>query len=196
MNFAASCMASELEIRPLGPRELCDAFDAGPSAGGVALTTFLRSYAKQHLRLGVSATHLSIVDGRTAGYVTLASISVSSDELAVLSKKRLPPGFTGIALLIGRTATAVEFQGKGLVGPRLMRDVVFAEAAARRAGSGCLGIVTDAKPESVRFYARYGFVTLQEPDDPTRTTRMLLPYAVVQQAMETSADQTVRTSPP
>lgn len=182
-------MASELEIRPLGPREICDDFDAGPSVGGVALTTFLRSYAKQHLRLGVSATHLAIVDGRIAGYVTLASLSVSQDELTLLSKKRLPPGFAGNALLIGRMATAVEFQGKGIVGPRLMRDVVFAEAAARRVGSGCLGIVTDAKPESVRFYARYGFVTLQAPDDPTRPTRMVLPYAVVQQAMEGASEE-------
>jgi hypothetical protein len=178
-------MTGKVEVRPLGEREVFGDFDAGPTAGGRALTTFLKSYAKQHQRKGLSATHLAFVEGRIAGFVTLSSISVPPEELAPVMKG-LPPRFGAPALLIARMATDTIFQGQRLVGPHLMRETVFVEAAARRAGSGCLGVVTDAKPEAVRFYDRFAFVVLQSPDDPTASTRMFLPFETVQQALETA----------
>jgi len=178
-------MSVPLEIRPLSERDLCTDFDAGGTPGGLALTDFLRRHAKKHQRQGVSATFLALTDGKIAGYVTLVGATVFRKDVEGVLKS-LPP-YPLPVLLIARMATAADFQGKRLVGPRLMRDVVFVEAVARRAGSGCVGIATDAKPEAVTFYARWGFTTLRASAELPALSRMFLPLATVQRAMEEAA---------
>lgn len=62
-------------------------------------------------------------------------------------------------LRIARLAVDKRFQGLGL-GKKLL-GLSFKLALTMKADYGCIGIVVDAKVESVEFYQKLGFISLQ-----------------------------------
>ena len=60
---------------------------------------------------------------------------------------------------LARLAVDQRAQGLG-VGSALLRHVL-ALALEQRESLGCVGVVTDAKPEALAFYTRYGFEPLE-----------------------------------
>lgn len=146
-------MVGAPEIRRLGQRDLCDGFTSGDEA----LDAFFRQYAKQNERRSVTATSVAVVDGVLAGFVTVVPSGIDPARLKGLVKG-LPRQSAGV-LVLARMATDTRFQGKG-IGSALLRDVVFAGALELAARFGCVGILVDAKPGAVAFYAKYGFVSL------------------------------------
>jgi predicted N-acetyltransferase YhbS len=109
--------------------------------------------------------------------------SVRLDDLPERERKKLaryPVPVLGLARL------AVDVSARGLgVGAQLLRFVLLLalEMADR---VGCAGVVVDAKPGAVDFYAKYGFTAFDviegESDARPRPTPMWLPIAVVKRA--------------
>lgn len=123
-----------------------------------ALNRFFASYAGQNqFRHGISATYVCVeADDAIAAFMTLTATTIDGTELPGGGPK-FPP-YELPALKIARLATADGFEGRGY-GSALLRHA--ARAALRMLGElGCVGILTDAKSESVSFYEKHDFVEL------------------------------------
>jgi GNAT superfamily N-acetyltransferase len=130
--------------------------------GKEPLDTFLQLLVSQYERRRLGRTFVAVRPGekRVHGYYTLASGSVSFQDLPVAIAKRLPHHPLPVVLL-ARLAIDQTVQGAGL-GELLLLD------ALRRCLnlSGELGVhavevrALDAGAE--RFYQRYGFVPLKD----------------------------------
>jgi predicted N-acetyltransferase YhbS len=91
-------------------------------------------------------------------------------------------------LRLARLAVDEAFQGRGL--GRRLAAYAFAVALQVRAAAGCIGVVVDALPNRVGFYADLGFVELeltsgQSPLRP-RPVAMFLPLSSVEAALASS----------
>lgn len=154
-------------------------------SGHPALDRFIAQYAKQNQRKKLSATWLAERDGEVAGYVTIVSGSVDAEVLAGPLPKL--PDYPAPVLLLARMATDERHLGQR-VGSHLMREV-FREALAQADRSGCVGVLTDAKPpepdkpRAENFYRKFEFVTVREPTEEKPTTGMFLPLKLVKKRL-------------
>ena len=135
-------MGVELEIRPLRPDDR-SAF----SCGQPDLDRFFHHYAGQNqFRLHLAVTYVASAGERLLGFAT---VSVGSLERRTLPSARLRRRLPAYPLPVLRLARLA-----------LLRHVLDL-ALAQRDSSGCIGVVTDAKPEAHAFYTRYGFEPLE-----------------------------------
>ena len=103
------------------------------------------------------------------GFYTLAATSVAVDALPPDLTKRLPRYPLVPAVLMGRVAVAVEYQGRGL-GRALIFDAVI---RTDRLGIGAFAIIVDAKDDrAVEFCRANGFALI-----PRESRRLFVPVA-------------------
>lgn len=148
-------MASPIEIRPLRPDDDRSGFSCGQSD----LDRWFQHYAGQNqFKLHLAVTYVGVVGDRVLGFasVTVGSIERASVPGAAL-RKRLP-GYPLPVLRLARLGVDTRARGKG-IGRALIRHVLLL-ASEQRDKLGCIGVVTDAKPDSVPFYRSLGFVAL------------------------------------
>ena len=147
--------------------------DRGAFCSGVdALDRYLKERASQDVRRRVAGCFVAIdADGRIAGFYTLAASSVGLGALPEGMAKGLPRYPVVPAMLIGRLAVDIGYQGKGLGGALIADAVVRTD----RLGVGAFALMVDAKDEKAKaFYESKGFVAL-----PGETRRLCV-------AMETA----------
>jgi len=145
-------VAEELEIRPLRPDDDRSAF----SCGQPDLDRFFHHYAGQNqFRLHLAVTYVAAVAGRLLGFATVTVGSLERRTLPSARMRRRLPGYPLPVLRLARLAVDQRAQGLG-VGRALLRHVLDL-ALNQRDSFGCIGIVTDAKPDAAGFYTRYGF---------------------------------------
>jgi len=123
------------------------------------LERFFRQYAGQEqFKHSIGITYVAVeATGLILGFVTVAAGALEADEIPSAIRKRLPAHPVPV-LRLARLATHADFLGQGV--GRELTHFVFQLALEQSARVGCLGIVVDAKPESVDFYAKLGFVEL------------------------------------
>jgi GNAT superfamily N-acetyltransferase len=149
-------VAGELEIRPLRPDDDRGAF----SCGQPDLDRFFHHYAGQNqFRFHLAVTYVAVVEGRLLGFATVSVGSLERKSLPTARLKRRLPGYPLPVLRLARLAVDQRAQGLGL-GRALLRHVLDL-ALDQRDSLGCIGVVTDAKPDAVTFYERYGFEPLE-----------------------------------
>jgi len=152
-------VAGELEIRPLRPDDDRTAF----SCGQPDLDRFFHHYAGQNqFKLHLAVTYVASVKEGLVGFATVTVGSLERRTLPSARLRRRLPGYPLPVLRLARLGVDHRAQGLG-VGRALLRHVLSL-ALEQRDSLGCVGVVTDAKPEAVAFYARYGF----EPLDGVR----------------------------
>ena len=130
------------------------------TCGQEALDRYLRNQATQDIRRYVANCFVAVesATGRVAAYYTLAATSVPLIDLPAEVTKKLPCYPVVPAVLIGRLAVDLAFQGQGL-GRVLLVDAVRQVLAAAPAAHLLL---VDAKDEgAARFYRRNGFIPLE-----------------------------------
>ncbi len=138
-----------VSIRALRETDDCSRF----SSGHDQLDRFLRKYAaKNQYVLHIGATYVAEEGDRIVGFVTVAPGSIKADEFASLKGF---PRYPLPVLRLARLAVDRSMQGKGL-GTTLLR-YVFMRALEMGENLGCVGVVVDSKPESVGYYAKFGF---------------------------------------
>jgi GNAT superfamily N-acetyltransferase len=173
-------VAEELEIRPLRPDDDRSTF----SCGQPDLDRFFHHYAGQNqFKLHLAVTYVAAVEGRLAGFATVSMGSLERRTVPSARMRRQLPGYPLTVVRLARLAVDKRAQGLG-VGRALLRHVL-AMALEQRDSLGCIGIVTDAKPEAVAFYARYGFEPLEgvrEGALPGVATPLFLPLRAVAEA--------------
>jgi ribosomal protein S18 acetylase RimI-like enzyme len=134
------------------------------SCGQESLDQFIRQYASQNQKTGVSRTFV-VTQPReriVRGYYAISAGAVAFQNLPEEQTKRLPRYPVPVAHL-GRLAVDRSAQGQGL-GEFLLIDALRRiEAAAQSIGIHAIEVVAIDDPAK-RFYLKYGFVELK--DDP------------------------------
>ncbi len=145
-----------IEIRPLRPTDDRSAF----SCGEPALDRFFEHYAGQNqFKLKLAVTYVALAGERIMGFATVAVGSLERREVPDARLRRRLPSYPLPVLRLARLGVDQGAQGAG-IGRMLLRHV-FLLALAQRDTAGCLGVVTDAKPDAVAFYEKLGFVPLE-----------------------------------
>lgn len=137
---------------------------SGFSCGHASLDEFIRRYAGQNEKSGMSRTFVAVRPGETrvAGYFVLAAGSVAYETLSESQRKRLPRYPVPTAHL-GRLAVDRSAQGRGLGSYLLMDALCRVAAADRHIGVHAVEVVA-IDDAAKRFYLKYGFAELL--DDP------------------------------
>jgi GNAT superfamily N-acetyltransferase len=152
-------------IEPLSGRHDRSAFTCGVEP----LDRYFRQFASQDMRRRLATCFVisEAAAGTIAGYYTLAATNLLLRELPDAVAARLPRYPAIPAVLLGRLAVAVAFQGRR-VGAVLLSDALTRSA---RADIGIFALVVDPKDEDARrFYRHHGLIDLPQPE-----RRMFLP---------------------
>ena len=150
-------MAATLEIRPLRTDDDRSSF----SCGQPDLDRFFQHYAGQNqFKLHLAVTYVATAGSSIFGFATVSAASLERNRLPSARLRRRLPAYPLPLLRLARLGVDTRAQGMG-VGRGLLRHVLGL-ALDQRDRLGCVGVVTDAKPEAVAFYAGYGFVPLEK----------------------------------
>lgn len=137
---------------------------AGFACGHNSLDEFLKQFAGQNRRAGVSRTFVAVPSGEVIvrGYYSLSAGSVECSRLTDEQRKRLPKYPVPVAHL-GRLAVDRSVRGQGL-GAHLLVDALWRVVRVER-DLGIHAISVMAIDEAAcRFYRKFGFTELA--DDP------------------------------
>ena len=126
------------------------------------LNQFLRATARQHIQKGISRTFVLSdrdIPQDIIGFFTLTLCEVRSEKLSPSIAKKYPSQVPGVKL--ARLAVARQWQRQGigeiLMVEAMQRALLVADTA------GGIGLFVDAKDEAAQsYYARYGFITLED----------------------------------
>ncbi len=158
-------------------RQLAQGDDrSGFASGNESLDRYFRLYAGQNqFRHHMGVTYVATDSGRITGFMTVAA--------GELEAENRPHGMP--ILRLARLAVHLEARGRG-IGEALLFEALRL-AAAMKISVGCAGVVVDAKPEAVSFYALYGFTAFEalegaSPERP-RTTAMFLAVRKIEAAL-------------
>lgn len=167
-------------------------------SGDIELDRFFQRYAGQNqYRHYIGTTYIAEVEGCIAGFVTISSGEMTTEQLQSVTKKRLPD-YPIPVLRMARMAVDERHQGLRL-GERLLQ-MVLELAADMRNRFGCVGVVVDAKPKAVAYYERYGFIRLEtvagELGDRPQPAPMFLSMHFIIKALSKRGQQSTNTKPP
>jgi predicted N-acetyltransferase YhbS len=171
-----------MEVRALRPSDDRSAFQSGDEA----LDRFFRKYAGQNqFRHYLGVTYVAVEGGRVLGFATVSPGQLDIEDLPASTRTKMPR-YPLPLLRLARLAVDRSAQSQGL-GTQLLRLVC--QLAARMADDyGCAGVVVDAKPDAVSFYAKYGFVSQQALEGQSevrpRPTMMFLATRTIKAASD------------
>jgi len=142
------------------------------SCGEPALDRFFQHYAGQsQFKLRIAVTYVASVADRIVGFATVTAASIERASLPSERLRRKMPAYPLPVLRLARLGVDLRAQGLG-VGKAMLAHVLSL-SVKQRESLGWLGVVTDARPQAVEFYERYGFERLtgimegQVHGDPT-----------------------------
>jgi ribosomal protein S18 acetylase RimI-like enzyme len=152
--------SADWRIEELGPDHGRSEF----SCGHESLDAFLKQYASQNQKTGVSRTFVALRPGEkfVSGYYSVAAGSLKIEDLTEEQRKRLPKYPVPVAHL-GRLAVDRNAQGQGLGEYLLLDALCRIDRADRDLGIHAVEVVA-IDDAAKRFYLKYGFTELK--DDP------------------------------
>lgn len=149
-------MAKTIEIRPLTKEDDRSRF----SCDQPDLDRFFEHYAGQNqFKLHLAVTYVAVVEAGIVGFATVAASSIERASVPSARLRKRLPAYPLPVLRLARLGVDTRAQGRG-IGKALLRSVLTL-AVEQRDRIGCVGVVTDAKPEAVDFYQDLGFVAVQ-----------------------------------
>jgi GNAT superfamily N-acetyltransferase len=168
----------EFEFRTLDSKDDRNNFNCGTAE----LDRFFQQYAGQNqFRHHIGTTYVLANKSNIVGFVTVSAGEITPTNLSSVIRARLPEYPLPI-LRIARLAVDKRFQGLGL-GKKLLR-ASFELALDMKSRYGCVGVVVDAKPESVSFYQEFGFLLLESDElNNTQFQSLFLSIKFIQQAI-------------
>ena len=156
----------------------------GFSCGDIDLDRFFQRYAGQNqFRHHVGTTYVLMMENHIAGFITLSAGEISVNDLPLNIRQRFPEYPLPI-MRIARLTIDKRFQNQGL-GKKILRAGLQL-ALEMKASYGCIGVVVDAKQQSIEFYQQLGFTVLHtvagELGDKPQPTPLFLPIRTIAQA--------------
>ena len=145
----------EVRVRRLEPRDDRSEF----RSGNIDLDRFFQRYAGQNqFRHHIGTTYVAVQEEQVLGFVTVSSGEITAEKLAKNLRRRLP-AYPLPILRLARLAVDRRFQGHGI--GRLLLRAMLELALEIRDSISCIGVVVDAKPGAVPFYASFGFTPIE-----------------------------------
>jgi GNAT superfamily N-acetyltransferase len=149
-------VAKAVEIRRLARGDDRSGF----SCGQPYLDRFFEHYAGQsQFKWHLAVTYVAVDESRIVGYATVAASAIERASVPTVRLRRRLPAYPVPVLRLARLGVDLRAQGLG-IGKALLCHVLEL-AVEQRDRIGCVGVVTDAKEEAVRFYDSLGFVPLE-----------------------------------
>jgi GNAT superfamily N-acetyltransferase len=172
--------ADEVLVRLLDPADDRSNF----RSGNIDLDRFFQRYAGQNqFRHHIGTTWVAVRESRLLGFVTVSAAHLEVGVLPAELRHGLP-SYPIPVLRLARLAVAEEAKGQGL--GRVLLRAAFVLAWRMADDFGCVGVLVDAKPEAVGFYATLGFRALAHTKgalgDRPEPTPMFLELAAVPRA--------------
>jgi GNAT superfamily N-acetyltransferase len=171
-------------IRRFEEFENADSFDCGDEP--------LNNYLKRHAwwnqqKNSIDVTYVALEESAprsVLGYFTLATSSVPRDLLPKKHVRGLPPNDLPL-ILLARLAVDHRFAGKGLGHALIAEAFKFTLRVADEVGCRC--IITDAYRDWVGWYAKYGFIPIENTtkDGPQK---MFLDVRTVRAALKSGSE--------
>jgi len=131
--------------------------------GVPALDEYLRRFADQHRRRGISSAYVltdSAQPGMILGYYTLSAAEVDSRQLAEVERKRLPR-YPVPCFRMGRLASRTDRHGSGL--GKLLLGCAVDRCLQARKQVAAYALLVDAKNDAAKaFYLHFGFKPLHD----------------------------------
>ena len=167
-------------VRRLQESDVVESFDCRDEA----LNNYLRKHAwTNQQKISTGVTYVAVDDAAPCaviGYFTLATSSVPRDAFPKKHVRGLPP-YDLPLILLARLAVDQRFRGKGLGHLLLSEALKISVNVSEQVGCRC--VITEAYPERVEWYARYGFVPIEaEPDK--RVRKMFLDIRTIKAAAQ------------
>ncbi len=157
-----------MEFAPLDPKTHDRAgFDCGVDA----LNRYIRQFANQDLKRGLTRVYVLADGAKIVGYYSISAHSVLRDNLP--DSERIGPYEEIPFLLLGRLAVDKRWQGQGYGDALIVHAFKTTRTAARQIG--ILGMVVDAKDDkAASFYEGFGFRRLSGTQN-----RLVLPMSAM-----------------
>ena len=176
----------EVRVRRLEHRDDRSGF----RSGNIDLDRFFQRYAGQNqFRHHVGTTYVAVQGDHITGFVTVSSGEMVAEKLAKRLRKRLP-AYPLPILRLARLAVDQRFQGHGI--GKLLLSAILELALEMRDRVGCIGVVVDAKPDSVDFYSNLGFTPVElisgSLGDRPEPIAMFLPIGQIAAAVKEATD--------
>ncbi len=144
-------MPEKPQIAKLALAHDATAFDCGNEA----LNRFIKTYALQGQRAGISQTYVAVTGETIVGYHTLVVGNVVHDEAPERLKKGVPQHPVPV-IILARLAVDTQWHGRGL-GAALVADAMRRILQAADI-AGVRAMLVHAKDEAARnFYQHLGF---------------------------------------
>jgi len=146
------------------------------SSGNLELDYFFQKYAGQNqFRHYIGVTYVALFKDEIIGF-----ISVNSSSLLNKNFSKKLPDYPLPVLNLARLAVDKKYQNQG-IGKKLLKFVLMLSIEQKNR-FGCVGIIVDAKVESVEFYEKLGFFEIkrEEPLKYKNTTTMFLDIRTVE----------------
>lgn len=119
---------------------------------------FVRFAGQNQFRHHIGTTWVAVRGEEILGFATVSAAHLEVDLLPEAIREGLPAHPVPV-LRLSRLAAAGGAQGQG-IGRALLLSL-FTLAWRMAADFGCLGVLVDAKPDAIAFYANLGFFALQ-----------------------------------
>ena len=129
--------------------------------GVPVLDEYLRRFAEQHRRRGISSVYVltdSAQPARILGYYTLSAAEVDAGRLTEAERKKLPR-YPVPCFRLGRLACRSDQQGRGL--GKVLLGCAVDRCLKARQQVAAYALVVDAKDDAAKaFYVHFGFKPL------------------------------------
>lgn len=172
----------EVRVRRLKPPDDRSGF----RSGNIDLDRFFQRFAGQNqFRHHIGTTYVAVKGDQIVGFATASSGEIAAESLTKVQRRRLP-AYPLPILRLARLAVDERFQGHGI--GRLLLRAILELSLKMRDRVGCVGVVVDAKPDAVAFYATLGFSPMQLVSGPLgdrpEPVAMFLPIREIAAAVE------------
>ena len=135
----------------------------GFECGVPALDEYLRRFAEQHRRRGISSIYVlteSSQPERILGYYTLSAAEVDRQRLTEVERKKLP-AYPVPCFRMGRLACRTDQRGLGI--GKLLLGCAVDRCLKARQQVAAYALLVDAKDDVAKaFYEHFGFKTFQD----------------------------------
>jgi len=139
-------VAASVEIRLLAKEDDRSGF----SCGQADLDRYFEHYAGQNQwKLRLAVTYVAVVGDQVAGFATVAASSIERAHVPSGRLRRQLPAYPLPVLRLARLGVDTRAQGLG-IGRALLKHVLGL-AVRQSEQLGCIGVVTDAKPDALTF---------------------------------------------
>ncbi len=138
------------------------------------LNDFLKTKARKHADQNVSVTWVAVErrESKILGFITATLGTISFDEAPTTVTKGLPK-YPLPVVHIGRLATDIQFQGRGIAS--LLLRAIAEETIDISNKIGCLGMeLVATNDQAYQYYLRRGFIVLS-----AKNLRLFMPVSVL-----------------